>query len=151
MANRPAAQVGLERPGFWVIRPDSQTRNLSMLSLADFAFEQLKAGMRFSHARYGDQVILDLGRSSLGPTVQFDSCPVYNGEMPSVPAGQPAEEGEDIFHLLSRHTYPAGAEEWKYLGSMTDREVLERGWQWHTVSCPHCGSLHRHLVVSQSC
>jgi hypothetical protein len=116
-----------------------------MATLADFAFDRLKAGMRFSHPQHGEQVILDLGRSALGPTIQFDNCPVYNGEMPALSLGESTEDAEDIFHLLSKTTYPAGAEAWRYLGELTDLEVVDRGWRWYAMACPHCGSTHRYL------
>lgn len=114
-----------------------------MSTLADMQFEELQAGMKFHHPEYGEQVILDLDRGQLGPTIQFHNCSMYDGQTPQL--GE--EEGEtSIFQLIAQNTFPHEAEKWKYVGAVGPEEVATCGWRWWDVTCPHCGFSHRFLA-----
>ena len=114
-----------------------------MVTLAKMPFQELRAGMKFQHPEHGDQVILDLGRGQLGPTIRFHNCSVYDGRMPELGDGG----GEtSVFHLIAQNTFPHGAEAWDYLGEVTPEEVAGSGWRWFEVICPHCGFGHRFLA-----
>jgi hypothetical protein len=114
-----------------------------MTTLADMQFEELKSGMKFRHPEHGEQVILDLGRGQLGPTIRFHDCSMYGGQMPQL--GE--EEREiSVFQLLAENTYPRGAEQWEYEGEVGPEEIAACGWRWFEVGCPHCGFGHRFLA-----
>lgn len=114
-----------------------------MSTLADIQFEELRAGMKFRHPEHGEQVILDLGRGQLGPTIRFHDCSMYDGQIPQL--GE--EEGEtSVFQLIAQHTFPHGAEQWECLGEVSPEEIAARGWRWFGVGCPHCGFSHRFLA-----
>lgn len=103
--------------------------------LSEMPFKSIKAGMRFFHPVHGEQIILDLDRSSFGPVIKFHNCDIYSGKMPET-----SDEEADIFQLLAKNTFPCGADEWEYLGMVTHEEVTAHGWHWYEVTCPHCGS-----------
>ena len=114
-----------------------------MITLADMQFEELQPGMKFSHEEHGEQVILDLGRAQLGPTIRFHDCSMYNGEMPQLGV---EEGGVSVFQLIAESTYPHGADKWGYVGRVGDTEIAACGWQCFEVHCPHCGFAHRVLA-----
>jgi len=116
-----------------------------MVTLADTPFEELRAGMTFEHAHYGEQIILRLGRGQLGPAIHFHNTDWYSGAMPQL--GEQEGEGP-IFERIASRTYPRGAEEWEYLGMVSAEEVKAYGWQWFRVACPHCGSVIYTLASS---
>lgn len=116
-----------------------------MTTLAQIRFEDLRAGMVFHHAVHGEQIILDLSRSVLGPAIHFHNSSMYDGEMP----GPDEADGDaSIFEAIANKTYPHGAEQWKTLGALTAQEVAAHGWRWFHVDCPHCGFVHRLLAVT---
>ena len=115
--------------------------------MADFPFEKLQAGMRFHHPKYGNQVILDLGRGRLGPIIVFNDCDLYSGHLPISVSDTGDDEEDDLFHRLARTTYPTGVSEWEYLDILTDKEIANYGWFWYMVACPHCAFIHKFLVV----
>jgi hypothetical protein len=105
-----------------------------MTSLRDFSFQELKAGMKFSHPEFGVQIILDLNLSKLARIIHFHDCEMYDGEFPKMST----EVEQDLFKELARKTYPKGSEDWEYLGMIDDRERRSHGWKWFSVKCPHC-------------
>jgi len=113
-----------------------------MVNLAEMEFESLQSGMKFTHPDYGVQIVMDLSTGQFGPVIRFHNCNVYSGELPAF--GE--EEGEvDIFQVLASRIYPAGADQWEYLGTATPEELERHGWRWWQVACPHCGFMHRQL------
>ncbi len=108
-----------------------------MTKLSEMPFKSLRAGMKFFHPRYGEQVILDLDRNSFGPVIKFHNCDIFSGKMPEI-----ISEEEDIYQLLAKRTFPCGAEEWEYMGMITSETLPSMGWRWFEVTCPHCGSIH---------
>jgi predicted RNA-binding Zn-ribbon protein involved in translation (DUF1610 family) len=121
-----------------------------MTTLADMPFETLQAGMKFKHPERGEQIILDLGHGPLGPAIQFHNSEMYSGQMPKMivdPRQGGDEEEGDIFEAMARSTYPYGAENWEYGGSVSPEEIAAHGWQWFQVACPHCGFARRLLAA----
>jgi predicted RNA-binding Zn-ribbon protein involved in translation (DUF1610 family) len=121
-----------------------------MTTLADMPFETLQAGMKFKHPEHGEQIILDLGHGPLGPAIRFHNSEMYSGQMPKMivdPRQGGDEEEGDIFEAMARSTYPYGAENWEYGGSVSPEEIAEHSWQWFQVACPHCGFAHRLLAA----
>ena len=118
----------------------------NMSTLADMEFKQLQAGMKFRHPLHGEQVILDLGRNRLGPVIQFHNSPVYGGK-----PDQLASEDEElnIFEAIAQNTFPAGAEDWEYLGLVEVDEIESNGWDWLAIPCPHCGFIHKRLTTDE--
>lgn len=115
-----------------------------MSTLVEMSFHSLQAGMKFKHAKHGEQIIMDLGQGLFGPAIHFHNSDMYSGQMPTI--GE--EEGDvDIFQAIAQSTYPYGAEEWKYIGTASPEEVAAHGWQWWQVACPHCGFVH-HILAS---
>jgi hypothetical protein len=128
-----------------------------MTTLSDIGFEHLQAGIKFRHAVHGEQIVLDLSRGLLGPAIRFHNCTVYDGEMPrpdelgdSGARGRESEDGGSIFEAIAAKTYPSGAEQWEYLGTLSADDVAAHGWFWFHVDCPHCGLVHRLLAVTSS-
>ena len=113
-----------------------------MTTLVDMPFETLQAGMKFKHPEHGEQVILDFGHGPVGPAIQFHNSKVYGGQMPKM---SDDEEG-DIFQAMAHSTFPYGAEQWEYVGPVSQEEIAAHGWQWFQVACPHCGFTHRLLT-----
>jgi len=118
-----------------------------MATLAEMPLETLQAGMKFRHPQYGEQIILDFGYGLFGPAIFFHNCEVYSGQMPAMAESE--EEG-DIFQAAARNTYPYGAADWEYLGTVSLEEITVHGWQWFQVACPHCGFVHRLLAAAPS-
>ena len=116
-----------------------------MTKLSEMPFKSIRAGMKFRHPDYEEQVILDLDRNSFGPVIKFHNSEIYSGKMPEI-----GDDELDIFQLLAKNTYPCGAEEWEYLGMITHEDVASRGWQWFEVACPHCGSTHQLIALMPS-
>jgi len=112
-------------------------------TLADMTFEDLQAGMMFSHRKHGEQVILDLGRNKLGPVIEFHNCSIYNGKPPLL---DEEDEEQNIFQAIAQNTFPYGAEGWEFLGLIEDDDVAVREWRWLDEPCPHCGYVHRLLI-----
>jgi len=108
-----------------------------MTKLSEMPFRSIKAGMRFTHPQYGEQIILDLDRNNFGPVIKFHNCDLYSGKIPEI-----SDEETDIFQLLAKGTYPCGADEWEYSGVVTAESMAANGWHWFEVICPHCGSPH---------
>jgi hypothetical protein len=115
------------------------------ITLADLDYYDLRAGMKFKHPHYGEQVILSLGRGELGRAVHFHNTDCYNGAMPQL--GE-IEGEETVFERIASKTYPNGAVDWEYLGMITPAEIESRGWQWFRVECPHCASTQYLLASS---
>jgi hypothetical protein len=111
--------------------------------LSEMPFKSIKAGMKFFHSRYGEQIIFDIDRNNFGPLIKFHNCDVFSGKMPEF-----NDEEEDIFQLLAKSTFPSGAEQWEYVGMVTPEQMASHDWQWFEVACPHCGCLH-HLIASK--
>ena len=116
-----------------------------MTKLSEIPFSSLKAGMQFSHPKYGEQVVLDTDRNSFGPLIKFHQCDIYSGKLPEV-----TDDEEDIFQLLAKSTYPSGADEWEYTGMVTLELMATHAWKWFEVACPHCGTIHRLIASSAS-
>ena len=113
-----------------------------MTTLADMPYETLQAGIKFKHPEHGEQIILDLRHGPVGPAIRFHNSDIYSGQMPKM---SDDEEG-DIFQMMARNTYPYGAEQWEYIGPVSQEEIAAHGWQWFQVLCPHCGFAHRLLA-----
>lgn len=115
-----------------------------MTTLADLQFKDLMVGMKFKHSKHGEQIVLDLDRGLLGPTIRFHNCSIYSGEMPRL-----REEGGDVsvFQLVIETTYPYGAEEWLYQGMAGDDEIAAWGLRRFELRCPHCGFAHLLLTL----
>ena len=113
-----------------------------MTTLADMPFEALHAGIKFKHPEHGEQIIVDLGHGPVGPAIRFHNSDIYSGQMPKM---SDDEEG-DIFQAMARNTFPYGAEQWEYMGPVSQEEIAAHSWQWFQVLCPHCGFAHRLLA-----
>jgi len=111
-------------------------------TLADMPYETLQAGIKFKHPEHGEQIILDLRHGPVGPAIRFHNSDIYSGQMPKM---SDDEEG-DIFQVMARNTWPYGAEQWEYIGPVSQDEIAAHGWQWFQVLCPHCGFAHRLLA-----
>jgi len=117
-----------------------------MTTLAEMGFDGLQVGMKFKHPEHGEQIILDLGRSQLGPAIQFHNSQVYNGQIPQL--GE--DESEiNIFQRIAQNTFPYGAEKWEYLGMVEPEQVKAHGWGWFHVNCPHCNSVQPLLAPAR--
>jgi hypothetical protein len=109
--------------------------------LSEMPFKSIQVGMKFYHSSYGEQVVLDLDRNSFGPLIRFHNCDIYSGKLPVI-----SSEDEDIFQLLAKTTFPCGADQWEYVGILSDEAMASNGWRWFEVACPHCGAVHRLLA-----
>jgi len=125
----------------WYNLPITTDEDL-VTTLADMPYETLQAGIKFKHPEHGEQIILDLRHGPVGPAIRFHNSDIYSGQMPKM---SDDEEG-DIFQVMARNTYPYGADQWEYIGPVSQEEIAAHGWQWFQVLCPHCGFAHRLLA-----
>ncbi len=109
-----------------------------MTKLSEMPFKTIQVGMIFYHPNYGEQIILDLDRNNFGPLIKFHACDIYSGKLPEI-----SSEEKDIFQVLAKTTFPSGADQWEYIGFVSQATVASHGWQWFEAACPHCGSAHR--------
>jgi len=117
---------------------------MQMVTLADMGFDGLQAGMKFRHSVHGEQIVLDLYRNQLGPVVRLHDSHIYGGQLPQMTE---QEQGLSMFQLMAKSTFPHGAQDWEYLGTVGQEEIAAHGWHWFEVTCPQCGFAHRLLAV----
>jgi hypothetical protein len=117
-----------------------------MTTLGEIPFDQLKPGMKFRHPEHDVQIILDLGLNKMGRMIWFHNCEIYNGQLPKLST----EDEGDIYEAIAHKTYPFGAEEWVFIGTIGEDELRDHQWRRLRVKCPHCSHMHEFIAKAPS-